>query len=144
MEQDSNSQTGFGLPQDAVERVTLEARKEGVFAGLTGGLASAVIGGRLFGFKRNATLFCGARKHLSHLFKPMQPSLHGLHSQWRPFGLFFHPGLQRYCNGPTPRRGGTASVTSCQTQLRNSAGLREFFHITTASVACLHGWFRLS
>ncbi|KIM34894.1 hypothetical protein M413DRAFT_32945 [Hebeloma cylindrosporum] len=65
MEQDSNSQTGFGLPQDAVERVTLEARKEGVFAGKTPDrfslscLQKAVIGGRLFGFKRNATLFCG-------------------------------------------------------------------------------------
>ncbi|KAF9481251.1 hypothetical protein BDN70DRAFT_876570 [Pholiota conissans] len=51
--------SGNGLPPDALERVTLEARKEGVFAGLTSGLASAVIGGRLFGFKRNTTLFCG-------------------------------------------------------------------------------------
>ncbi|KAF8957066.1 hypothetical protein BDZ97DRAFT_1848259 [Flammula alnicola] len=48
-----------GLPPDAVERVTLEARKEGVFAGLTSGLASALIGARLFGFKRNTALFCG-------------------------------------------------------------------------------------
>jgi len=48
------------LPPDAEERVILEARKEGVFAGLTSGLASAVIGSRLFGFKRNTTLFCGA------------------------------------------------------------------------------------
>ncbi|KAF8179158.1 hypothetical protein BJ912DRAFT_983219 [Pholiota molesta] len=47
------------VPSDAIERVTTEARKEGVFAGLTSGLASAVIGSRLFGFKRNTTLFCG-------------------------------------------------------------------------------------
>jgi hypothetical protein len=60
MELDSNAETDFGprLPQDAIERVTLvctsqqtermwsdylksqEARKEGLFAGLTGGLAS--------------------------------------------------------------------------------------------------------
>ncbi|CAA7266392.1 unnamed protein product [Cyclocybe aegerita] len=47
------------LPPDAVDRVILEARKEGVFAGLTSGLASALIGARLFGFKRNTTLFAG-------------------------------------------------------------------------------------
>ncbi|KAF8168526.1 hypothetical protein B0H34DRAFT_63062 [Crassisporium funariophilum] len=54
-----NGTTATALPPDAVERVTLEARKEGLFAGLTSGLASAVIGSRLFGFKRNMTLFCG-------------------------------------------------------------------------------------
>jgi len=48
-----------GLPPDAEARVILEARKEGFFAGLTSGLASAVIGSRLFGFKRNVSLFCG-------------------------------------------------------------------------------------
>ncbi|KAJ3508046.1 hypothetical protein NMY22_g16739 [Coprinellus aureogranulatus] len=58
-----------------VEKALTEARKEGVFAGLTGGLASgisshcaarsrlkllpAVIGGRLLKFNRNTTLFCG-------------------------------------------------------------------------------------
>ncbi|KAF9552703.1 hypothetical protein CPC08DRAFT_714386 [Agrocybe pediades] len=47
------------LPPDAVDIVRAEARKEGIFAGLTSGLASAVIGQRLFGFKRNTTLFCG-------------------------------------------------------------------------------------
>jgi len=50
----------YGLPPDAEARVILEARKEGVFAGLTSGLASAVIGSRLFGFKRNVSFFCGA------------------------------------------------------------------------------------
>jgi len=49
-----------GLPPDAEARVILEARKEGIFAGLTSGLASAVIGSRLFGFKRNVSFFCGA------------------------------------------------------------------------------------
>ncbi|KAF8661325.1 hypothetical protein AX16_001421 [Volvariella volvacea WC 439] len=44
------------LPPDAVERVTTEAQKEGVFAGLTSGLAS---GSRFMGFNRNKTLLCG-------------------------------------------------------------------------------------
>ncbi|KAF8798209.1 hypothetical protein BYT27DRAFT_7041261, partial [Phlegmacium glaucopus] len=53
------------LPPDAEARVILEAKKEGVFAGLTSGLASGehpfpVIGSRLFGFKRNVSFFCGA------------------------------------------------------------------------------------
>ncbi|TFK38783.1 hypothetical protein BDQ12DRAFT_100739 [Crucibulum laeve] len=47
------------LPPDAVERVTKEARKEGFFAGLTGGLASAVLGGQVMRLSRNKTLFCG-------------------------------------------------------------------------------------
>ncbi|TEB29310.1 hypothetical protein FA13DRAFT_1735015 [Coprinellus micaceus] len=42
-----------------VEKALTEANKEGVFAGLTGGLASAVIGGRLLKFNKNTTLFCG-------------------------------------------------------------------------------------
>ncbi|TFK28446.1 hypothetical protein FA15DRAFT_61508 [Coprinopsis marcescibilis] len=33
--------------------------KEAFFAGLTGGLASAVIGSRLLRFNRNTTLLCG-------------------------------------------------------------------------------------
>lgn len=47
------------LPSDARERVSNEARKEGIFAGLTSGLASALIGSRLMGFNRNKTLVCG-------------------------------------------------------------------------------------
>lgn len=47
------------LPPDAEERVILEARKEGVFAGLSSGLASAIIGSRLMRFNRNTTIFCG-------------------------------------------------------------------------------------
>ncbi|KAF6758828.1 hypothetical protein DFP72DRAFT_1064344 [Ephemerocybe angulata] len=42
-----------------VSKALTEAKKEGVFAGLTGGLASAVIGGRLLKFNRNTTIFCG-------------------------------------------------------------------------------------
>ncbi|KAG6828740.1 hypothetical protein H0H92_006878 [Tricholoma furcatifolium] len=74
-------ETANQLPPDALSRVVKEARKEGVFAGLTSGLASgehnfhnrdtvkfiflillAVIGQRLMRFNRNKTLFCGARK----------------------------------------------------------------------------------
>ncbi|KJA20852.1 hypothetical protein HYPSUDRAFT_68177 [Hypholoma sublateritium FD-334 SS-4] len=55
----STPKTSAALPADAIQRVTSEARKEGVFAGLTSGLASAVIGSRLFSFKRNTALFCG-------------------------------------------------------------------------------------
>ncbi|KAH6905905.1 hypothetical protein BKA70DRAFT_1291459 [Coprinopsis sp. MPI-PUGE-AT-0042] len=36
-----------------------EANKEGVFAGLTGGLTSAVIGSRLLRFNRNTSVICG-------------------------------------------------------------------------------------
>lgn len=62
MDQDSQAKTEPttpGLPPNAIDIVTLEARKEGVFAGLTGGLASAVLGQRLLGFSRNKTIFCG-------------------------------------------------------------------------------------
>ncbi|KXN85141.1 hypothetical protein AN958_11631 [Leucoagaricus sp. SymC.cos] len=56
----------LGLPPDAELRVIKEARKEGIFAGLTGGLASgkhasdfAVLGARLYHFNRNKTIICG-------------------------------------------------------------------------------------
>lgn len=55
----AHTQKGRLLPPDAENRVILEARKEGVFAGLTSGLASAVIGSRLMRFSRNTTIFCG-------------------------------------------------------------------------------------
>ncbi|KAF9444139.1 hypothetical protein P691DRAFT_678133 [Macrolepiota fuliginosa MF-IS2] len=47
----------LGLPPDAEARVIKEARKEGLFAGLTGGLAS----GKhiIYGLNRNKTIFCG-------------------------------------------------------------------------------------
>ncbi|KAK7461311.1 hypothetical protein VKT23_008490 [Stygiomarasmius scandens] len=48
------------LPADAVARAKTEAQKEGVFAGLTSALASALIGAKAFGFKRYPTLVCGA------------------------------------------------------------------------------------
>ncbi|KAL0950561.1 hypothetical protein HGRIS_007364 [Hohenbuehelia grisea] len=47
------------LPSDAVANYTLEAQKEGIFAGLASGLASAVIGSRFMGFSRNKTLLSG-------------------------------------------------------------------------------------
>ncbi|KAF9527893.1 hypothetical protein CPB83DRAFT_369685 [Crepidotus variabilis] len=56
---DERASTLSGIPSDAADRVITEARKEGVFAGLTSGLASAIIGSRLFGFKRNISVFCG-------------------------------------------------------------------------------------
>ncbi|THU92598.1 hypothetical protein K435DRAFT_780207, partial [Dendrothele bispora CBS 962.96] len=48
------------LPPDALVRAKTEAQKEGVFAGLTSALASALIGARVFGLKRYPTLLCGA------------------------------------------------------------------------------------
>ncbi|KAH6880599.1 hypothetical protein BKA70DRAFT_1575766, partial [Coprinopsis sp. MPI-PUGE-AT-0042] len=42
-----------------VEEALTEANKEGVFAGLTGGLTSAVMGSRLLRFNRNTSVICG-------------------------------------------------------------------------------------
>ncbi|KAF8446395.1 hypothetical protein L210DRAFT_801716, partial [Boletus edulis BED1] len=36
-----------------------EARRDGIFAGLTSGLMGALLGSRLMGFNRNKTIFCG-------------------------------------------------------------------------------------
>ncbi|KAL9715615.1 hypothetical protein Ac2012v2_000057 [Leucoagaricus gongylophorus] len=49
----------FELPVDSEARVIREARKEGVFAGLTCALASAILGGRLYSFNRNKSIMCG-------------------------------------------------------------------------------------
>jgi len=56
----SHNKENAPLPPDAEARVILAARNDGFFAGLTCGLASALIGSRLFGFKRNLSLFSGA------------------------------------------------------------------------------------
>jgi len=53
------SQKQTQRPPDAEKRVISSARKDGIFAGLTSGLASAVIGSHLMRFKRNTTIFCG-------------------------------------------------------------------------------------
>ncbi|KAF9467008.1 hypothetical protein BDZ94DRAFT_1295461 [Collybia nuda] len=53
------SDSTYKLPDDARAQVISEARKEGIFAGLSSALASAVIGQRLMGFNRRTTLFCG-------------------------------------------------------------------------------------
>ncbi|KAJ8589077.1 hypothetical protein M405DRAFT_818677 [Rhizopogon salebrosus TDB-379] len=37
-----------------------EARRDGTFAGLTSGLAGALVGSKLMGFGRNKTILCGA------------------------------------------------------------------------------------
>ncbi|KAF8233013.1 hypothetical protein L208DRAFT_1269368 [Tricholoma matsutake] len=60
----ASESTNQQLPADALSRVTWEAKKEGIFAGLTSGLASGehwfpIIGARLMGFNRNKTLLCG-------------------------------------------------------------------------------------
>ncbi|KAL1751709.1 hypothetical protein FB107DRAFT_293731 [Schizophyllum commune] len=47
------------LPADAAERVIKEAKKEGAFAGLTGGLVSSLLGSRLFKFGPKTSLFSG-------------------------------------------------------------------------------------
>ncbi|KAH9891163.1 hypothetical protein C8Q70DRAFT_908281, partial [Cubamyces menziesii] len=36
-----------------------DARRDGVFAGLSSGLVSAIIGSKLFRLNRNATILCG-------------------------------------------------------------------------------------
>ncbi|KAF8060778.1 hypothetical protein FPV67DRAFT_306452 [Lyophyllum atratum] len=49
----------YQVPPDAVLRAVQEAKKEGLFAGLSSGLASAVLGQRLMGFNKNKTILCG-------------------------------------------------------------------------------------
>jgi hypothetical protein len=44
---------------DALLQARKAARKDGVFAGLSSGLASAIIGGRFMALSRNKTIFCG-------------------------------------------------------------------------------------
>ncbi|KAF9231601.1 hypothetical protein BU15DRAFT_17726, partial [Melanogaster broomeanus] len=36
-----------------------EARRDGIFAGLTSDLTGALLGSRLMGFSRNKSIFCG-------------------------------------------------------------------------------------
>ncbi|KAI0761632.1 hypothetical protein BD413DRAFT_237314 [Trametes elegans] len=48
-----------GLPIDAVARATREAQRDGIFAGLSAGLVSAILGARLFRLNRNAIILCG-------------------------------------------------------------------------------------
>ncbi|KAL1739004.1 hypothetical protein HDZ31DRAFT_23177, partial [Schizophyllum fasciatum] len=47
------------LPTDATERVIKEAKKEGAFAGLTGGLVSSLLGSKLFKLGPKTSLFGG-------------------------------------------------------------------------------------
>ncbi|KAF7784875.1 hypothetical protein Agabi119p4_1040 [Agaricus bisporus var. burnettii] len=54
-----HSSPSSGLPPDAEARVLKATRKEGFFAGMTGGLASAVLGGKLYRLSRNKTIICG-------------------------------------------------------------------------------------
>ncbi|RPD58498.1 hypothetical protein L226DRAFT_527798 [Lentinus tigrinus ALCF2SS1-7] len=48
-----------GLPIDAVAEATRQAQRDGVFAGLSSGLVSAILGSRFFRLNRNATILCG-------------------------------------------------------------------------------------
>ncbi|KAI0638917.1 hypothetical protein C8Q77DRAFT_1213647 [Trametes polyzona] len=38
----------------------MDARRDGIFAGLSSGLVSAILGSRLFRLNRNATILCAA------------------------------------------------------------------------------------
>ncbi|KIK65862.1 hypothetical protein GYMLUDRAFT_38342 [Collybiopsis luxurians FD-317 M1] len=48
------------VPPEAKALAIKEAKKEGLFAGLTSALASSLIGSRLLGLKRYPALACGA------------------------------------------------------------------------------------
>jgi hypothetical protein len=65
----------------------------------------AVIGSRLFGFKRNTTLFCGVRKHVSELHANRSSDIIlSSFSHWSPFWVPFYPGEQTRLSrssGPT-------------------------------------------
>ncbi|EJF55938.1 hypothetical protein BD309DRAFT_949068 [Dichomitus squalens] len=47
------------LPIDAVAQATRQAQRDGIFAGLSSALVSAILGARLFRLNRNATILCG-------------------------------------------------------------------------------------
>lgn len=47
------------LPDGAVARCTKDARKDGVFAGLSAGLVGAILGSKVFRFNKNTTIVCG-------------------------------------------------------------------------------------
>ncbi|TBU26327.1 hypothetical protein BD311DRAFT_779682 [Dichomitus squalens] len=47
------------LPIDAVAQATRQAQRDGIFAGLSSALVSAILGSRLFRLNRNATILCG-------------------------------------------------------------------------------------
>ncbi|CCL98933.1 uncharacterized protein FIBRA_00940 [Fibroporia radiculosa] len=51
--------TVSNLPTDAVVRCSKEARKDGLFAGLSAGLAGAILGSKVFRFNRNTAIICG-------------------------------------------------------------------------------------
>ncbi|KAI0085688.1 hypothetical protein BDY19DRAFT_908898 [Irpex rosettiformis] len=53
------SETEPDLPIDAVARCTREAQKDGIFAGLSSGLAGAIIGSKFYRLNRNQTILCG-------------------------------------------------------------------------------------
>ncbi|OBZ78677.1 hypothetical protein A0H81_00253 [Grifola frondosa] len=53
------AQTPSPLPVDAVARCTREAQRDGIFAGVTSGLASVILGSKVFRLNRNATILCG-------------------------------------------------------------------------------------
>ncbi|KAL4254900.1 hypothetical protein ABKN59_004323 [Abortiporus biennis] len=44
---------------EAYDRCRREARRDGIFAGMSAGLVGAIIGSRFFKFNRNTTLVCG-------------------------------------------------------------------------------------
>ncbi|KAI0935751.1 hypothetical protein AcW1_000182 [Taiwanofungus camphoratus] len=47
------------LPADAVARCTSEARSDGLFAGLSAGLVSSILGSKVFRFNGNTSIICG-------------------------------------------------------------------------------------
>ncbi|KAI9059546.1 hypothetical protein FKP32DRAFT_1579474 [Trametes sanguinea] len=58
-ENNKSTETPHGLPLEAVVRATREAKRDGIFAGLSSGLVSAILGSKLFRLNRNATILCG-------------------------------------------------------------------------------------
>ncbi|KAI0757465.1 hypothetical protein C8Q80DRAFT_1216093 [Daedaleopsis nitida] len=47
------------LPVDAVAQATRQAQRDGIFAGLSSALVSAIVGSKFFRLNRNATILCG-------------------------------------------------------------------------------------
>ncbi|KAH9947353.1 hypothetical protein B0H21DRAFT_807509 [Amylocystis lapponica] len=48
------------LPIEAVAECHKQAKRDGLFAGVSSALASVILGSKLFRLNRNATLVCGA------------------------------------------------------------------------------------
>lgn len=89
------------IPIDVVARCTREAQKDGVFAGLSAGLAGAIIGSRLFRFNRNTTMVCGVVTGVLAGYQFTQGFLSAKLARWEAEQAMLNPSHQEEFDRPT-------------------------------------------